>query len=557
MLFADTASRLLHRGLAMNRISLLGFHRMPVRPRVAITLGALLILAHAPTGAWGASLIIEAGQTHTLNDDIVLDGDDTLQIRGTAEKPCALVGTRHRIYSGPKWTGSLAISHTTIRDLGGLPKRNPDGLVTGPGALALDLKVGGKGTVGIEHCTLDACSAIHLQTDGASTASFRNNTVLENSVVAISKDIANSGDFFTAIGNSRERKFFQGNFIPRGKVVIRAPNWLIGGDRDADSNLFIGYRIGIVADGEGTVVRGNYLHLRMPITKEFPYWSQISVFTAGKSVVGEHNVIRDGEWIVRFVEGEFRYNLISDIVDHDLMQNGSNGRIHHNLFLAGTSDHRQGAMGGCIAVIYPPKNPGDGIEILNNVFDGGGRLDVPAIEVAPKAFVKSVRNNVFYNFAHADKYFKRPQAMIRMSWNDEPAEEKPARLGYADFNLFYSPGGKARRNYFLSVPGKRERMDDGFGRNDIPRGGKIDDQADPKFTGPIPKAFPFSDEDIKAHKVGVAKILATYRDAYTPAPGSPLIGAGDPADGAGTSIGAIDSGRPPDLDRFGRFGGSK
>src|SRR5262249_11072341 len=159
-------------------------------------------------------------------------------------------------------------------------------------------------------------------------------------------------------------------------------------------------------------------------------WSQISVSTTGPEVVGEHNVIRDGEWIVRFVEGEFRYNVISDIVDHDLMQNGSNGRIHHNLFLAGTSDNRQGSMGACIMFIYAPKKPGACIEIFNNVFYGGGRLDVPAIEVAPEAFVKSVRNNVFFNFAHKDRYFKRPQAMIRTIWNDEPKEEKPPRLGY-------------------------------------------------------------------------------------------------------------------------------
>jgi hypothetical protein len=537
----------------MHRFTLLALGRIQAAPPVALIL-AFLILAHSPTDAHGAPLVVEAGQTHMLNDDLVLDGDDTLQIRGTSDKPCVLVGNRHRISTGPKWAGSLSITHTTIRELGGLPRRTPDGLVGGPGAPALDLKVVGKGSVRIENSTLDACSAIHLQTDGTSTARFSHNTVLENSVVAISKDIGNSGDFFTATGNSKQQKLFQGNFIPRGKVVIRAPNWLVGGDRDADSNLFIGYRIGIVADGEGTVVRGNYFHLRMPISKEFPYWSQISVFTAGKAVVGEHNIIRDGEWIVRFVEGEFRYNFISDIVDHDLMQNGSNGRIHHNLFVAGTSDHRQGSMSACIMVIYPPKSPGEGIEIFNNVFDGGGRLDVPAIEVAPKAFVKSLRNNAFYNFAHTGKYFKRPQAMIRMSWNDESAEEKPARLGYADFNLFFNPGAKARRNYLLSVQDKRERLDDGFGRNDIPPGGKIDDQADPRFAGPIPKAFPFSDDDIKARKVGVAKILAAYREAYTPAPGSPLIGAGDPADGAGTNVGAIGSARPSDVDRFGRFG---
>jgi hippurate hydrolase len=29
----------------------------------------------------------------------------------------------------------------------------------------------------------------------------------------------------------------------------------------------------------------------MPITREYPYWSQVSVFTTGRGVLGEHNVI--------------------------------------------------------------------------------------------------------------------------------------------------------------------------------------------------------------------------------------------------------------------------
>jgi hypothetical protein len=293
-------------------------------------LGAIAALALAWLGSTSAArsapLIVEAGQTYTLREDVILDGDDVLEVRGTPEKPCVLAGNRHRIRSGAKWAGSLKITHCTIRDLGSLPRRTPEDRVQGPGEPAFDLKVAGKGSIVIEHCTLDACSALHLRTDGDSTVSFRHNTVLENTVIAISKDIGNSGDCFTATGNSREKKYYQGNFIPRGKVVVRGANWLVGGDRDADGNLFIGHRIGIVADGAGTVVRGNYFHLLMPITKEYPYWSQISVFTTGPEVVGEHNVIRDGEWIVRFVEGEFRYNVITDIDDHDLMQNGSNGR---------------------------------------------------------------------------------------------------------------------------------------------------------------------------------------------------------------------------------------
>ncbi|OAI45210.1 hypothetical protein AYO44_13050 [Planctomycetaceae bacterium SCGC AG-212-F19] len=503
------------------------------------------LLTGNPHAAEAAPTVIEAGQTHTLREDLVLDGDDVLEIRGTAEKPCTLIGDKHRIRSGAKWTGSLKITHCLIKQLGA---------TASPG---IDVKAAGKGGVLIENCTFDACSAIHFQNDDNSTANFRNNTVLDNTTVAINKDIGKSAHAFEARGNSKERKLFQGNFISRGKAVFQSPNWLIGGDTDADSNLFIGLRIGIDARGDGSVVRGNYFHLLMPLSEEFPYWSQISVFTTAPNVVGEHNVIRDGEWIVRFVEGEFRYNVISDIIDHDLMQNGSNGRIHHNLFLAGDPNHWSGSMSACIAVIYPPKNPGEGIEVFNNVFDGGDRLDVPGIEVAPKAFVKSVRNNVFFNFAHKEKYYKMPQAMIRPLWNDDTGSDKAPRLGYADYNLFYNPKVKAPRNYLLSVAGKEERKDAGFGLNDIPRGGKVDEQADPKFKGPIPKKFPFADDDIKARKVTVSKILASYRDAYAPAEGSPLIGAGDPADGPGSFIGAIGPGKDAPNDRFGRFGAAR
>jgi hypothetical protein len=526
-----------------------------IRSSAAVLLlvsGCLLAFPTWPTSA--ATHVVEAGKTHTLMEDLVLTGDDVLEVKGTAEKPCTIVGNNHRIHSEGKWSGSVKITHCTLRKLGARAKSPDDQQRLGTETHAFDLKAAGKGSITIEHCTFDESSSVQIQNDERSATSFRNNTVLDNSLVAIDKDIAKSAHCFVARGNSKERKLFQGNFIPRGKVVFQAPNWLVGGDTDADSNILIGLRIGILAEGEATIVRGNYLHLRMPITKEYPYWSQISTFTTAKGALGEHNVIRDGEWIVRFVEGEFRYNIIMDIIDHDLMQNGSAGRVHHNLFLVGDSDHRQGSMSGCIAVVYPPKNPGEGIEAFNNVFDGGGKLDVPAIEVAPKGFVKSVRNNVFYDFAHKEKYYKGPHAMIRTAWNDEPAEELPARLGYADYNLFYSPNAKAKRNYLLGVAGKTLRKDAGFGLNDVPKGGKVDEQVDPKFKGPIPKRFPFTDDDIKARKVTVSKILAFYRDAYSPAEGSPLIGAGDPADGDGTNIGAIGAAKPSALDRFGRFG---
>ena len=43
------------------------------------------------SAAPAAPVVVEAGQTHTLAEDLVLAGADTFEIRGTAEKPCTLV----------------------------------------------------------------------------------------------------------------------------------------------------------------------------------------------------------------------------------------------------------------------------------------------------------------------------------------------------------------------------------------------------------------------------------------------------------------------------------
>src|SRR5262249_24414421 len=150
-----------------------------------------------------------------------------------------------------------------------------------------------------------------------------------------------------------------------------------------------------------------------------------------------------------------------------------------------------------------------------------------------------------------------PQGMIRTTWNDELTDKKPPRLGYADYNLFFNPKAKTPRNYLLTVADKVERKDAGFGKNDVPRNGAVDAQVDPKFKGPLPDAFPFADDEIKSGKVTVSKILAFYRDAYSPAADSPLIGAGDPADGEGTNIGAIGGAKNSAADQFGRFGRPK
>ncbi|MDB5335136.1 MAG: hypothetical protein JWN70_755 [Planctomycetaceae bacterium] len=523
---------------------------------LATLLTASSLFTTWPTRA-AADQVVEAGETLVLKDDLILTGETSLDIKGLPDRRCTLVGNGYRIRTDGRWTGAVRVRNCDVRRLGAPAKLTADGRRVAVEYPALELKIEGDGTLLVEHCDFDESAAVHVQNEDQSTTIFRGNTLRDTTLARADKDIDKSSPCFVARGSSPSRKLFQGNRVYRSQARFASPNWLVGGDTDADSNLCIGIRIGLFAEGVGTIVRGNYLHQRMPITDEYPYFSQVSTFSTSKGALGEHNVIRDGEWIVRFVEGEFRYNLITDIIDHDLMQNGSIGRIHHNLFVAGKSDSRPGSMGGCIAVIYPPKEAGEGIEIFNNVFDGGEWLDVPGVEVAPGAFVKSLRNNVFFNFAHTERYAKGRQGMVRASWNDETATTtSPVRLGYADYNLFHSPQAKSPRNYLLSVADKVQRKDAGFGHHDVPRGGEVDVQVAPQFKGPIPKEFPFSDNDIKSGHVTVSKILAFYREAYTPAAGSPLIDGGDPHDGQGTNIGAIDAGAVGLTGGFGLFGQS-
>jgi hypothetical protein len=75
------------------------------------------------------------------------------------------------------------------------------------------------------------------------------------------------------------------------------------------------------------------------------------------------------------------------------------------------------------------------------------------------------------------------------------------------------------------------------------------------LAGPLP-ASPFEGDEVAVWKrqLSVGSLLAGYRARYTPAQGSPLIDAGDPAGGAGNDVGAIGAGTVNALDKFGSFG---
>ena len=127
----------------------------------------------------------------------------------------------------------------------------------------------------------------------------------------------------------------------------------------------------------------------------------------------------------------------------------------------------------------------------------------------------------------------------------------PARLGYADFNLFYNPTAATTDNYGVSVPNLTERHSAGFALGDPIAEDAKDQQVDPRLATPPPVVFPFADDVVVTRLVSVCQILAFYRGLYSPGAGSLLIDKGDPMDGVGTDIGAVGAGTPAAADLFG------
>jgi hypothetical protein len=511
---------------------------MRFAPVAAVICFAWIVLL--PSRAPGASRTLKPGVVLAISEDFVLSGDDVLEINGTAEKRCRIDGNGQTIKTNGKWTGRVKITHCDIRGMGG---------ITRP---VFDLTAGGDGNqIVLENCDFHACGAIHIANTGQSATIFRNNLIRESSMVPVTNLPSESPPVIRISGDSPARKFFQGNRIAKSVVQFeRARNWLIGGDKDSDSNIITGLRGSLsIATCADTVVRGNYIHTDIPSFR----WSQVhtlAVQSPCPNLVIEHNIIRHGQWVVRGLTGEFRYNLVLDADGHNFIIGPKDKcHIHHNIFARYCTIDPN--LNSSIGVIYKA----DDVQIYNNTFDAGGKdlqrpWHVPAIEVGSEGFLHSLRSNAFVN--HPTR-FAGGSATVRPGFSEKKSDPAPARLGYADYNLFYNPDATEKTHYAVAVQGKTERVDAGFAKHDVPAGGSKDAQVEPRFKGPIPKKFPFADDDIKAGKVTVAHILAHYREAYTPADGSPLIGAGDPADGAGNFIGAVGAGKDPPNDAFGKL----
>src|SRR5438876_1163296 len=116
--------------------------------------------------ARAASRTLKAGEVLGVSEDLVLSGDDVLEINGTAEKPCRLDGNCQQVRTVGDWKGRIVARHCEFRGLGSA--KTP----------ALDVTAAGDGDqIVIEDSEFHACGAVRLTNNGTSATVFRNNLI--------------------------------------------------------------------------------------------------------------------------------------------------------------------------------------------------------------------------------------------------------------------------------------------------------------------------------------------------------------------------------------------
>ena len=499
----------------------------------------------SPATARAADTIVAPGAELSLSADVVLSGADALTAGAAAGARCKIHGNGFTIISDATWVGSLSIRNCDLDGLGfdGMPSMGMD-------KAAIDV-IGGSAFT-ITGSTFSQSSVIAVSVSGDGSVLFKDNTVTADSIVRAPPFAPDGQPAFYGEGISTGSKVIQGNKILKSYIHLQTTSdWLVGGSAPGEGNVLVGLRAGIRLEAASRItVRGNYSRTKIGAEG----WNQVKNFTVngGDSNLAEHNVFRGYNWLTEVNGGvELRYNLLFEAVERGWVYASCTvaAAIHHNLLVAVKDGLFQPQGGLMIVGDSDPTAPHE-VEMFNNTLDAGGVCN-PGIggAVVLGASMASLRSNAFTGVRMART---GGNALVRPD-NLDMLDPPPVLLGYADYNLFYDPDASVKANYAVGVEGKTERQDPGFAYHDIPVGGAPDDQRDPKFAGPLPRLFPFSDDALIAGTTTVCQVLAYYRKAYGPGAGSPLIDAGDPADGAGNDIGAIGAGVDNALALFGRL----
>jgi hypothetical protein len=502
--------------------------------------GAALILVGLAALPARADTTVAPGQEITLAEDVVLTGAVNFTAGAANGQRCKIHGNGFGFLADKDagWTGTLVIRNC---DLDGIGTKDIEAVLA---------TVAGNGKVIIEDSTLTTSGLIELAVSEHVDVIFRNNVVAKENVFPEVTLLLDSPPFFHVTGKTDGMRIFQSNLIQKGRIKFTSTEgWTVGGSMPGDGNVMIGTRVGFELENASQMqVIGNYSHTLV----EGERWNQVknlSVISGDENII-EHNVFWGRNWLAELAGGgELRYNLLIDAAERGwvLTWTDAGMKIHHNVGIA-TKASQDGPTGAI--VVEDARNMGaPSVEAYNNTFDLGGKCN-PGVEgavvIKDVAQLVSLRSNVF---AGVRVVMGEGAALVRA---DDPTQPL-GHMGYADYNLFYTPDSPVKAAYGAQVADKTVRVDDGFALHDLPSGGGVDAQTDPMFTGPLTRSFPFDEATILTRETTTCQILAYYRKIYTPAAGSPLIDAGDPMEMEGNDVGAVGAGTDNVNDKFGRL----
>jgi hypothetical protein len=465
-------------------------------------------------------------------DAVTVTTKDSLPITIFVDAPPAkpTVNLGGDLVGNVSWDNVIVVGNGhAVTASGSLVIRNS--LVTGLSRLS-----GSVSDAAIEGSIFEDTGALDL-TLGSGTVAIKDNEFRANNRLAFAAGNPAVPFIITLRGSGTNLKTFQGNRVGAGQTSFGGQNWLVGGDTDAQSNVFIGPRCVLNIGASKTVVRGNYSHhnYRGAWSQGFNFYYQ----GAGGDVLTEHNFIRDSSWPLQYLAGEFRYNVVYGYGHTWIRTTARNATLHHNIFTPG-GDEGLDAGVQCYG--------GEaGLRIYNNTFDGGGAatgdFSNPTISMSGGSQVATFRNN-----------------LVTFSRDTSGGSPGAARLTggsgaylYADYNSFYSPDNSNKTNYDFSGAGAHDASDapsDQLAANPF-AGSRIVTDADRNIEGLIDEAAVWQGTQ------KVSQVLAIFRERYTPKGTSPVVDAGDPQDddssGRRADIGAVDL-AGHDQDKLGKFG---
>lgn len=487
-----------------------------------------------------------------MNADVHLRGRDSIELVGTPEQPCRVMGNQHRfVVDGDRWSGDFKMRYAEVNEVGTASLELLGGAVAGNYATL------NGGSIDIQHTIFRRSGGFNLYTAGRATIIFNYNEYADDNAVPAGGPSAEFAVWFTEQGSADTRKYFQGNTIRRAYARFLGPGWVIGrepkckADCEGQSNVFIGRRVGFEV-GPGSYAAYNYVHTDLDVSPDTDYWSQVSsVGAIASGAIVEHNIFRAAHWVAIAVHGELRFNVLAEAHGHDFVRLGSGGTVHHNILFGkyqGMDRYSTGQPFAVLPAIFGLFQAGNSLSFYNNTIDA--RSAATLLWVNDGAMVRSFRNNVAYGIQLTTAGCPaEPSCTSAVGLSDQEgfAAVAPPRALYLDYNdFFYDSNTSRRRTYAIAVAGKR-LCDPGWGGHDLgtcPNGG-----VDPEFRGPLPIAslrsplgeasgFPFNDGEILDRTYSVSEMLMYFRWVYAPRSGSPLIGAQDPQDGPG-DIGAV------------------